>query len=161
MVYKASLDRTAIAITAGVTILFAVLITGQYSVIKDQGRAAPIFTTVACVLVYGLSYAFRPAGYIVSGEELIIRRPIGSVHVKRSEIQSVEVVERGRIGGSIRTFGVGGLFGYYGSFANFDLGRMTWYATRRDRPVLIRTVYGKKIVVTPDEREQLVAELRA
>lgn len=161
MVYKTSLDKTAIAITAGVTVLFAVLIAGQYSLIKDKGNTAPIFTTVLCVLIYGLSYGFRPSGYTVTEEDLVIRRPIGKVHILRSDIRSVEAVSKGEIGGAIRTFGVGGLFGYYGRFANFHLGRMTWYATRRDLPVLIRTADGRKIVVTPDDRDGFVAELGA
>lgn len=161
MEYKTSLDKTAIAITAGVTVLFIVLIAGQYSLIKDKGYAAPLFTTVLCVLIYGLSYGFRPAGYTVTAGELIIRRPIGNVRLPRAGIRSVEPVAKDEIGGAIRTFGVGGLFGYYGRFANFNLGRMTWYATRRDRPVLIRTIDGRKIVVTPDDRERFVAELGA
>jgi hypothetical protein len=161
MEYKASLDKTAIIITVAVTILFAVIITRQYSVIKDEGRAAPIFTTAACLLVYGISYLFRPIGYIVTSEELIIRRPIGNVRLRREDIKSVEPVERNVVSGAIRTFGVGGLFGYYGRFANFHMGRMTWYATRRDRPVLIRVVPHKKIVLTPDDQEGFVAELKA
>jgi hypothetical protein len=161
MEYKTSLDKTAIIITAAVTILFAVIILGQYPLIRDGGRASAIFATVACGLVYAISYGFRPAGYTITPDELVIRRPIGKVHIRREDIRSVEVVDRSEVSGSIRTFGVGGLFGYYGHFANFNLGRMTWYATRRDRPVLIRTVPGKKIIVTPDDREQFVAELNA
>lgn len=147
--------------TVGVTILFAVIIARQYPVIRDEGRAAPIFTTTACLLIYGLSYAFRPTGYSVTAEELVVHRPIGKVRIKRSDIQSAEAVDPAEVSGSIRTFGVGGLFGYYGRFANFNLGRMTWYATRRDRTVLVRAAQGRKIVLTPDDREGLVAALRA
>jgi hypothetical protein len=161
MEYKASLDKTAILITIAVTLLFAVIITGQYSFIRDEGRESAIFTTAACLLVYGISYLFRPTGYTITSGELVIHRPIGKVRLKREEIKRVELVERNQVSGSIRTFGVGGLFGYYGHFANFNLGRMTWYATRRDHPVLVRTVLGKKIVLTPDNREAFVAELNA
>jgi hypothetical protein len=37
MTYKTSLDKTAIRITISVTILFAIIIGGQYSIIKDAG----------------------------------------------------------------------------------------------------------------------------
>ena len=161
MVYKTSLDKTAMIMTAGVTILFAVIIAKQYPLIRDEGRAVPLFTTVACLLIYGLSYAFRPAGYSVTAEELVIHRPLRDVRIKRSNIRSAEAVDPAEVSGAIRTFGVGGLFGYYGRFANFNLGRMTWYATRRDRTVLIRTADGRKIVVTPDDREGFVAEMSA
>jgi len=161
MVYKASLDKTAIIITAAITVLFAVIIGGQYSVIKNAGKAVPILTTLACLAIYLISYAFRPLGYAVTDKELVVRRPLSNVRLKRTEIRSAQRVDRDTTGGSIRTFGVGGLFGYYGHFANFALGRMTWYATRRDKAVLVTTKTNKKIVLTPDEPDSLVAALTA
>jgi hypothetical protein len=56
---------------------------------------------------------------------------------------------------------MGGLFGYYGNFVNFSLGRMTWYATRRDKPVLVKTTDNRKIIVTPDDPDTFVNELSA
>ena len=58
-------------------------------------------------------------------------------------------------------FGVGGLFGYYGNFVNSTLGSMTWYATRRDKAVLITTLENKKIIVTPDSPEEFVASFNS
>jgi hypothetical protein len=157
--YKTSLDKTAIIITTAVTIMFAVVIGGQYIFITDHGRGGALYTTVACILIYLLAFAFRPVQYIVTGEEVIVVRPLMNVHLARSDFQTVELVEGGKTSGSIRILGVGGLFGYYGSFANFSLGRMTWYATRRDKQVLIYTKDKKKIVLTPNDPEGLVAEL--
>ena len=159
MTYKTSLDKTAIVITSAVTIMFAVVIGGQYVFMTDHGLGGAFYTTVACVLIYLLAFAFRPVKYIVTGEEVIVVRPLLDVHLKRSDFQTVGLVERGETSGSIRILGVGGLFGYYGSFANFSLGRMTWYATRRDKQVLIYTKDKKKIVVTPNDPEGFVAEL--
>ncbi len=159
MTYKTSLDKTAIVITIAVTILFAVIIGGQYSIIKDAGRAVPIYTTTVCLLIYFLAFAFRPVNYVVTKDELIVRRPLLNVHIKRADIKSVELIDKNKIRGSIRTFGVGGLFGYYGRFANFSLGRMTWYATRRDKPVLVKTTDDKKIIFTPNDPGKFVTEL--
>src|SRR6266498_2011336 len=159
MTYKTSLDKTAIVITIAVTILFAVIIGGQYSIIKDAGRAVPIYTTTVCLLIYFLAFAFRPVNYVVTKDELIVRRPLLNVHIKRADIKSVELIDKNKIRGSIRTFGVGGLFGYYGSFANSSLGRMTWYATRRDKPVLVKTTDDKKIIFTPNDPGKFVTEL--
>jgi hypothetical protein len=159
MIYKTSLDKTAIIITIAVTILFAVIIGGQYSIIKDAGHAVPIYTTTACLLIYFLAFAFRPVNYIVTKDEVIVRRPLLNVHIKRVDIESVALIDKYKIRGSVRIFGVGGLFGYYGSFANFFLGRMTWYATRKDKPVLVKTTANKKIIFTPNEPEKFVTEL--
>jgi len=161
MTYKASLDKTAIIITISVTILFAVIIGGQYSIIRDAGSAVPIYTTTACLLIYFLAFAFRPIHYTLTSDELIVNRPLLNVHIKTAGIKSVELIEKKAIRGCIRIFGVGGLFGYYGSFANFSLGRMTWYATRRDKPVLVKTTDNRKIIVTPDDPDKFVNELNA
>ncbi len=161
MTFKASLDNTAKAITIGVTILFAAIVFGEYIIIKDStGRSTPVYTTVAVLLIYFTAFAFRPINYKILQEKLIINRLVFPVKIDRSEIKTVEVLTKEQIGISIRTFGVGGLFGYYGSFSSFALGSMTWYATRRDKVVLITTTKNKKIMVTPNEAEAFVAELR-
>ena len=159
MIYKTSLDNLAKEITVGVTILFASLIIGQYSIITDAGRAVPIYTTTACLLIYFLSFIFRPINYVVTKDELIVSRPLLNVHIKRSDIKSVELIEKNKIRRSLRIFGVGGLFGYYGNFVNFSLGRMTWYATRRDKSVLVKTMDNKKLIFTPNDPGKFVNEL--
>jgi len=157
MTYKTSLDNLAKGVTIGVTILFAVIIIGQYSIIKDAGRAIPIYTTVALLLIYFIAFAFRPINYQVSTDKLIIHRPFIDVKIDRSQIMSAELLAKEKIAWSIRTFGVGGLFGYYGKFANTKVGNMTWYATRRNKTVLLKTIDNKKIILTPDEPEKFVA----
>lgn len=158
MTYKTSLDKTAMVITTSVTILFAIIIYGQYAFIKNEGNVDPIYTTTACLLIYLFAFAFRPISYSVTNEDIVVNRLLFNVRIKKAEIRRVELVAKERVRRSIRTFGVGGLFGYYGKFANFDLGRMTWYATRRDRTVLITTTDDRKIIITPNDPEKFVAE---
>jgi hypothetical protein len=158
MTYKTSLDKLAKGITIGVTILFAIIIIGQSYIIKDAGRAIPLYTTVALLLIYFTAFAFRPINYNLTTDKLIIHRLFADVKIDRNQIKSVELLARDKISWAIRTFGVGGLFGYYGKFANTKLGSMTWYATRRDRTVLVRTVDNKKIILTPNEPDQFVAD---
>jgi len=159
MTYKASLDKTATIITIAVTIFLAVVIGGQYVIIKDAKRTTPFYTTTACLLIYFLAFAFRPIQYVISEDELIIERPLINARIRREDIKSAEKIEKNKIKWSLRIFGVGGVFGYYGSFASFSLGRMTWYATRKDNPVLIKTANGRKIIVTPNEPDAFVSEL--
>jgi len=158
MTFKASLGLTAIIVTAVVTILFAILIGGQYAIIKDAGRALPIYTTTACVLIYLIAYAFRPVSYIVTQNEIVVKRPLLNVHINRTDIASAEIIDRGKLRISIRTMGTPGIFGFSGTFYNLTYGRMTWYVTRRDRPVLIRTKNNKKIVLTPNEPEKFIKQ---
>ncbi|MEO6405078.1 MAG: PH domain-containing protein [Ferruginibacter sp.] len=159
MTYKTSLDSLAKIVTASITIIFATIIILQVSLIKDEGNAAPIFTTVALILIYFGSFSFRPVGYRLTKENLIIQRPLSDIKLKRNEIKSVEQIDKEKLSWTIRTFGVSGLFGYFGNFRNTKLGSMTWYATRRkDKMVLVTTIYNRKIILSPDEPEQFVAE---
>ncbi len=161
MTYKTSLDNLAKGVTIGVTILFTIIIFGEFSIIKDAGRAIPIYTTVALLLIYFIAFAFRPINYQVSADKLTIHRLFLDVKINRDQIKSVELLDKEKISWSVRTFGVGGLFGYYGKFANTKIGSMTWYATRKDRAVLVKTIDNKKIILTPDEPEEFVANFNS
>lgn len=161
MIYKTSLDKVAKGITIGVTILFAAVIIGEFSIIKDEGKALPIYTTAALLLIYFIVFAFRPLNYTLTSDQLIISRLFPNVSIDRNDIKSLELLNEQDIRSSVRTLGVGGLFGYFGKFANLKLGSMTWYATRTDRTVLVRTVDERKIILTPDEPEKFVADFNA
>jgi hypothetical protein len=161
MKFAASLDKTALVLTGLVTVLFATIIGGQYAFITDAGRADPIYTTVSCLVLYGLAFAFRPAGYVVTKEEVVVSRPLLNVHLKRADIRRVVALPEQDLSASIRLFGVGGLFGYYGRYTNLRLGRTTWYATRRNTPVLLETTDNKKYILTPDDPSGFVRALAA
>ncbi len=161
MTYKTSLDNLAKGVTIGVTLLFAFIIFGQYSIIKDAGRVIPIYTTVALLLIYFIAFAFRPINYKLSADQLIIHRLLSDIKIDRDQIKSVEYLDKEKMGWAFRTFGVGGLFGYFGKFANTKIGSMTWYATRRNKTVLVRTMSNKKIILTPDEPQEFVANFNS
>lgn len=157
MTYKTSLDNLAKGVTIGVTLFFAFIIVGQYSIIKEVGKAIPMYTTTALVLIYFIAFAFRQINYNLTSDKLIIHRLFADIKIERDQIKSVELLDKNNIGFTIRTFGVGGLFGYFGKFSNSKLGSMTWYATRKDKTVLVQTISNKKIILTPDEPEKFVA----
>jgi hypothetical protein len=84
---------------------------------------------------------------------MIIHRPLKDVVIHRSAIVEVHQMEDGKLARSMRLFGSGGLFGYFGLFWNREFGTMTWYATRRDQAIIIITSSHKKLVITPDETD--------
>lgn len=159
MKYKASLDKLAWIVTIVVTVLFVGAAALQIGLMNQIDSIVPVTISIGLLLIYAIAFAFRPAGYTVSRDQLIIHRPLKNVTLAKSDIQTAQVITKKDIGWAVRTFGVGGLFGYYGKFANSTIGNMTWYATRMDKPVLITTVHDKKIIVTPDEPEQFVTDL--
>ncbi len=150
MIYKASLDKTALLITSLVTLMFGALIVFNFIL--------PL--AIFLIIIYLICMALKPLSYEITKDELIIRRLIKSVRMNRADIKSVELIEKATLSGTIRTFGVGGLFGWYGKFANSQLGNMTWYLTRRDKPVLILKKDSKKILISPDQAEAFVREFK-
>ncbi len=158
MNYKASLDTTAKIVTIGVTVLFACLIIWPLFEIKNNGVTSAIYVPAILLVVYFACWIYSPKSYAVSADAITIKRPIGNIVIPKQHIKSVEVPEKG-MPFAVRTFGVGGLFGYFGTFYNFDSGNMNWYITNRNNTVLITTSSGKKIVVSPDEKDAFVAAL--
>jgi hypothetical protein len=113
------------------------------------------------LLIYFIAFAFRPIYYNLTADKLTIHRLFTDVKIDRNQIKSVELLDKEKISWSIRTFGVGGLFGYYGKFANTNLGSMTWYATRKDRMVLVRTINNRKIILTPNDPAKFIADINS
>ena len=161
MKYSTSLDTSAKAITIGVTILFAIIIFGQYALVSEEDVNFPIYIAIALLLIYLLAFSLRPIHYVITSQQVSVHRLFSDVKIERNKIRSVELLNKDQLGWTIRTFGVGGLFGYYGKFANSKIGTMTWYTTRQDRTILIRTVDDKKIILTPDDPEKFVADFNA
>ena len=59
-----------------------------------------------------------------------------------------------------RTFGNGGLFGYYGQFSTSKLGSSTWYVTNRSNSVVVITS-SKTAVFSPDDMDGFLAAIQA
>lgn len=140
--YKASLD------------LPAKLITGLFHILclffAFKGMLLPalllFLTDVVC-------YLLHPTSYELNKDELIIKRPIKPVVIKRTDIEDIVFLTDEQLKWTIRSFGVGGLFGYFGYFYNRQLGSMLWYTSQRTNRILIRLKNEEKIVISPDNEQ--------
>lgn len=159
--FKSSLDTLARNLTIALTILFAGMVVFYIVHMNDAGKTASLFVIGLLFVIFLSSCLFCPKGYIVTTDTLIIKRIVSPVTIVRSKILSAEQLDDNSLSGSIRLFGVGGLFGYFGKFSNRKLGTMTWYATRRNSNlVLITTTDHKKLILTPDEPAAFIETLR-
>ena len=154
--YTASLDSFTKTMTWFVIIILAFV--GGKSV-SELTNAAGNFNIIAvhsgilfllAAILLG-AYAFRPQAYVLQADELVIKRPARDKHIKLNDLTEVRILSEADMSWTIRTFGVGGLFGHYGKYYNKSLGSFTQYATRRHNHVLVCTRQGKKIVLTPDD----------
>lgn len=158
MIFKTSLDTTTKLITIAITLLFLGISLAPYLLESTPNEESSPMVLLILGLTYGISYGFSPKSYEISQNNLIIYRPFCNVILNRTQIKEVFKLEKGQLSWSIRTFGVGGLFGYFGTFWNKKFGNMTWYATRRDNAIMVITHENKKIMLTPDETEKFIYE---
>ncbi len=156
MIYKASLDKMAKAISfLFVMIAILMLLFPKLISIDNQGINELFFISPILIIVSIICFILKPSHYILEEDAIIIHRMFNDVKILHSDILKVELVPAEKLKWSIRTFGVGGLFGYFGKFYNRNIGSMTWYATQRENFVLIKTSKNN-IIITPDDAENFV-----
>jgi hypothetical protein len=159
--YRASQDRLATGITV-VTVLvllgLAIGFTGLAVARPGMPRAVLLLVAVACAGILAVTWAYRPIGYSFSNGALLVQRKAGDVVLPFTDIRDAQI-DPSPFDGAIRVAGSGGLFGFWGRFRSRRLGWFTAYATRRDRGVVLE-VAGRRVVLTPDEPERLLADVR-
>ena len=160
---KASLDTLAKIITAiyfGIAAIPACfLISAAVSGDPLTDRGAHL-SALVLLLVMGIAvWIFAPRYYKFNDKMIEVGRIAGNIKIPLRQISTVDELPRDQLRGMIRTFGVGGLFGYYGNFYSPSLGHLTMFATRSKGMVLITTTTGKKIVISPDD-DTFAARLR-
>ena len=157
MKFSASLDGLAKGITLGVNLSFVFIIASPFMFLQpsDMGEEVILIPIFLFVISIGV-FIFRPISYTITDQEVIINRLWKDVIINRKDIQSVEILDKDFSKRTIRTFGVGGMWGYFGKFIHDIVGTMTWYVTRRDKMILLRLIDGKRIVLSPDDLEGFV-----
>lgn len=161
MKLSASLDGLAKGITLGVNILFLFIIAIPFIFLQPAERGDEVILTPILLFIIDAGvFIFRPISYTITDQEVMVNRLWKSVIINRKDIQSVEILDKDFSKRTIRTFGVGGMWGYFGKFIHNIVGTMTWYVTRRDKMVLVRLIDGKKVVLSPDDLEGFVQNLK-
>ncbi|MCF0071101.1 PH domain-containing protein [Dyadobacter sp. CY261] len=160
MKYSASLDKSTKLLTIGLTVFFIAVLVFEAVTFSAEARVGFFASAVILVVTYLYAYLYHPTGYTLNASELHIHRPIGSLTYARGQFTSVKVVPKENLRYSLRTFGVGGLFGYYGKFYNAAYGHMSWYLTRREHLVMITLENKKNILLSPDEADAFLKNLQ-
>ncbi|HET6527594.1 MAG TPA: PH domain-containing protein [Balneolaceae bacterium] len=132
------------------------LLTGFFSLILLAVMFYEL-TLVSVVLILSIFFVcafWGVRGYTISETELLIRRLGWANRIKLSDIDDIRY-EPNIMKGSIRIWGIGGLFGFIGYFRNSRLGNYKAYSTSNKHSVVL-DVNGKKIVVSPDSPSEFI-----
>lgn len=138
-------------------LFFMTYISSSYDTLD---KVTIISLSILLILIIAISYILSTDSYsIIPGEMLVIHKVIGNIMIPCNNIQHIDIIHPNILWLSIRTFGSGGLFGYFGYFYNKEYGRMQWYATQRKNCLVLITNNGKKILITPDDMMGLLQQL--
>jgi len=154
--FLASLDLLSKIITSLIAIIAAVMLFNYFM----YDGFIYIFTDGFLMSIIIFMFLYMPQKYIVSKEELIIKRIIGDFKVERKKILKVIHPDRSYLSFVVRVFGNGGLFGYTGYFWNKSFGKMHWFVTQRKNYVVIDMGTKRKIVLSPDDYDGLIDALQ-
>ncbi|CAM3334198.1 hypothetical protein FLLO111716_04800 [Flavobacterium longum] len=119
-----------------------------------------IFPAAILLLVFGVSYYFSIKKYEVLPGQIVVHRPFDKVVIRADGLVATRV-EKKDIRFSIRTFGIGGIFSFTGTFWNRKFGAMTWYVTDMARAVLLTDPRTNKTIISPDDPEKFIATFNA
>ncbi len=163
--YTLSLDKLSRNITLAVACLGAIiLIAGLFAYVKSGKEIMVLFGALLGPFIIGVliiaMYLLMPRSVQTGSTGITILRKISPVVIPFADLKSIRMAETEEMKGVIRTFGNGGLFGYTGLYYNKKLGSMTWYCTQRKNYIIIDKKDNKRIVITPDQPEEFIRDIR-
>jgi hypothetical protein len=149
LMYAAPWGRLLMGMSGGVVMLFVWLMASG----RIGGVAMFLFP-----LILILALPFMVRGYIVSEDELVIKRLGWKTTFPVDDLQSVEV-DPHAMRGSIRLCGNGGLFSFTGLYRTRQLGKFRCFVNDLNKTVVLR--FAKRtVVVSPDDPEAFVEAIK-
>jgi hypothetical protein len=157
MVFKNPLDNFTKILSA---LVFLIPLGIFFFVNISEGfELTSLIVFIIILPIFAITWALHPQDYTVNEQGISIKRPYKSILIAANDIKSIEALTPADLKYSMRLFGSGGFFGYFGLFANQKLGRYHIYAGNRVNPVLILTE-KKKYVLTPTDPEGFIAAVK-
>lgn len=154
--YSASLDKTSVIITFSIALLFAALLYFNVSKLPEASTQPSILITLILssllmLIIFIGSYLYHITAYELTDSELIIHRPLSDKHLSLTSISNVALVADEQMKYTIRTFGNGGVFGYFGKFSNDHFGKMIWFVTQRKNYIALHLDDKRIYILSPDD----------
>lgn len=126
-------------------LLSALLVYGAIAV-WSAGMTAVIVTYIIYALLAVWVLLTMPRYLIIQNGLLIITHPIGRTVIEKSQVVKIEAIERSDLRGSLRLFGSGGFFGWFGIFRNSKFGVYRIYCGQLENLYHIKTLTKSYII---------------
>ncbi len=158
MKFKASLDRLTVIVSALVILFIAGFLIWTLWFTPAMNLYGQISIGFGLVIIAG-SFLLYPTGYFIDENGVAVKSILFSRSIPKSSIIDVFEITSEEMKATIRAFGSGGFFGYFGLFYNTKFKWMTWFCTQRKNYVMVQTD-KRKFVFTPDNPQEFIAALK-
>ena len=158
MDYRATMGRATIAITVFSSIL---LLGISFYLLVSEPQVLSSLAALALIvppLILFVCYLYQVSSYHLDSKNIVIKRFAPNFYIPVSSIESVEI-DNNAMKRSLRIFGNGGLFGFYGRFRNKKYGSYRAFVKDLKKLVVIKTD-KKTIIISPDKPEVFVKKLK-
>jgi hypothetical protein len=135
----------------GASILCLSMLPPKLEFLRLAAVVLPLLVVLCCL-------PFMVRGYALTERELVIQRLGWTTRWPLAGLTAAEA-DPDALTKSIRLWGNGGLFSFYGWFRNKKLGPYRLFATDPKRCVVL-TWGSRTVVVTPDQPAEFVSEIR-
>ena len=152
MTYTTSIDKIVRNKTIGAFILFTII--PLSNLFRNDNWIFYLCIYAIFMLIMLWAFLHKPISYEVDHNKVTVRRPIGNIQINLQTVKRIDRIHHDLLKNVLR----GGAFGYFGKF-DTDLGKTTWYGTRRDNLVVFTKHDNSKIVLTPDQCDVFVEGL--
>lgn len=125
---------------------------GGYEIFTEKAFFLLFPVAVVCIALIS-SYLMIPEISVDAQKNILIKNNFVNFKIKREEIAELDIITGKKF--NIRTFGVGGLFGYFGYFNGNDV----WYVTNVDKKIQIKMKSGKTYMISPENTEDYLRQL--
>jgi hypothetical protein len=148
MRYAAKYDFPSKLITHGIIIVTLLLLAAALNSFPEK----PSITLGPAIMVITIfiTWGYCPMHYAIKEDTIIIKRPFKTLQLSLKDVHNISLIRYSDLGGNIRLFGSGGLFGYNGIFVSNTIGRYHMWCTNKETLVLIE-YKDKKILISPSE----------
>lgn len=143
----------------GLALLLGISFIGSQKISESEPLLARLAAALLPLVILLGTLPFIVRGYVIADGELRIERLGWENRFALADVVSVEA-NPDAMRWSLRLFGDGGLFGYFGWFWNRRLGTYRAYGTNPKNTVVLK-LNDRTIVVTPHDPARFVAEVSA
>ncbi len=137
-----------------VSIVLFMVIAFKIGVVDGSVKWMNYVVDVIMLLATGYAIYMSPNKVELTDDCLIVHKLIGKMVIPFDIIDEARVYQTTMA--DVRVFGCGGFFGHTGLFRNKDIGKYTAYVGRYADTFLVVTSFGKKYVLSCENKEKIV-----